>query len=229
MKSAQVAGRTGAYALVFLLLLGTVSYGAPGVTENAAQPTRYGFWDYPWSVRIQFILRVVLAPKLLYSVHKMEVYDDGVWVEYSVTNLSSETKYVTPMFLDSPVRHLKAVDSDKRLWHVPQFEGMVQYKNPDTFIAIAPSMSIHFRSQVCSVRKPLELVNQAATPNPKRPDELAYWIGSWDEVYAELRRGPDERVTVYEIGDIPSTTRRKTAIANGGRPSANRRTLMNTG
>ena len=200
MKSAQVAGRTGAYALVFLLLLGTVSYGAPAVTENAVQPTRYGFWDYPWSVRIELILRIVLAPKLLYRVHKMEVYEDGVWVEYSITNLSSEKKYVTPMFSHFPVSGLRAVDSDKRRWHVPQFEGMVQYKNPDTFIAIEPSRSIHFRSQVCLVRKPLELVNQAATPNLKRPDELAYCIASWGDVYSELGRGAGEQVTVYQIG-----------------------------
>src|SRR5262245_44645939 len=94
--------------------------------------------ELPWSVRLQILSRIVEAPKLLYHVESMEVYNDGVWVIYSVTNLSWKRKYVTPMFLNFPVGHMQAWDDRNQRWQIPQFKGYVQFKNPDTYISIEP-------------------------------------------------------------------------------------------
>jgi hypothetical protein len=162
----------------------------------------------PVLVRLRLLKRVLEAPKLLYCVHKMDVFQDGVWVEYTLTNLSSGRKYLTPMFLDFPIGYMRAYGPDKRQWRIPQFTGNVQFKNPDTFIGIEPGGSLKFRSQISFIaRKPLELVKQEV-PRVAQPNELAYLIYGWSNAsYSNLDARREEQVPTFTfgIGKVPVT------------------------
>lgn len=158
--------------------------------------------ELPGPVLRRVLWRIAAAPKLQYRVDKMEVYNDGVWVEYSVTNLDSQAMYLTPMFLDTPVEKMSLWDADGREWDIPQFKGFVTFDNPDTFILVYPSGSIRFRSQVSFlVRKPLELANPQQGLEPERPKELTYCILGWESSTAHtIRDNRMQRLTAYVSG-----------------------------
>ncbi len=143
---------------------------------------------------------IVLAPKLLYRVERIQVFTDGVWAEYSVVNSSSTRKYLTPMFLDFPVGRMRLVDSSNRRWTIPQFDGNISFHNPDTFISVPPNGSIRFHSRVSFLTKrPLELVGPKNDPAAK-PAKLRYLFAMWAHAYTRLTDTRQERVSVYAVG-----------------------------
>jgi hypothetical protein len=130
-------GVLGVISVVVHLALATSGYSAvekPPPKDTVVQEVTWS--DLPWSVRVQLLWPIVKAPKILYRLEKMVVYRDGVWVDYSITNLSSKRKFVTPMFLRFPITHMDAWDSHKRHWRIPQFKGHVQFRDPDTFVSV---------------------------------------------------------------------------------------------
>ena len=201
MRKARVLVLAAVCVVPHLARAASESCGAEKAAPPKA-PVRSATWsELPWSVRLRLLARIAAAPKLLYRVEKMEVYRDGVWVEYSITNLSSERKYVTPMFLDFPIGRMGMWDSHKRPWRIPQFEGRVQFMDPDTFIAMDPSGCVRFRSQVSFVvRKPIEPVPPSRVRPKERPKQLTYRIARWSDAYTKLTEDNEERVSVYVIG-----------------------------
>jgi hypothetical protein len=151
--------------------------------------------------RVQSLLEIITAPKLVYRIEHVYVYRNGVFADYSVSNPNPRRKYVAPMFLDAPVRNMRAADADGHRWRVPVFSGDVSYRNPDTFVAIEASGSVRFRSRVSFlVDKPLEIVSRTPEQVVRRPTELSYGIIGWSHAYTALTDFNQVRESIYTIG-----------------------------
>lgn len=145
--------------------------------------------------------RVMSAPKVRYSVERIEVYRNGVWIEYTVINTTEKRIFVTPLSINAPLQGMDLRDSHSRVWSVPQFNGCINYLTEDTYISMEPNGKLRFRTQVSTAHKPLELDMEPPKGwRPEKPTELKYFVSSWVRVQSKLSDEGDTSVRVYAIG-----------------------------
>jgi hypothetical protein len=149
------------FIVALVLASGNAAFGA-GITREISKSDVISWSDLSWNDRFRIGVRIVLAPKLLYRIDRLEVYRDGIWVEYCLTNISITRKYVTPSYLTIPISNMLMWDSKSRQWKIPHFKGSVQFRNPDEFISIEPFATVRFRSRVSPLTsEPLVLTKPA--------------------------------------------------------------------
>jgi hypothetical protein len=171
-------------------------------------PVELKWSDLPWRHRFRLVVQMIFAPKLLYQIEKLEVYRDYVWVEYSVTNLSSRRKYLQKQHLEAPTRAMDARDSFNRHWQPARFDGCILYKSPDEYVSVESGATVRYRAILNQMAdpQPLQLVEKPRPGwHPENPAKLRYKIGCWWFDY--LRLGEDdrdrERVFVIGFGETP--------------------------
>jgi hypothetical protein len=102
-------------------------------------------WEVPpWS---RLFWEIALAPKVLYQVDALEVFRNGVWVDFSVTNKSGKRLYFGASTLNVPVEYMELLDSHGLKWNVPHFEGNITLRAPDEFVLLDPDRAVKYRSK----------------------------------------------------------------------------------
>jgi hypothetical protein len=155
-----------------------------------------------WRLRFSLLARIKAAPQLRYTVDKLTVYKDGVWADYSITNLHEKRLYLSPTHVAGPVQFVKGRDATGTAWHFPHTDAHVQYVDDDTFIAIGPDSRIQFRQKVTDLlRRPLEPVDPTPVGEIRaRPAELSYVFAKWHHVYTLLSGDKQEEVYAFASG-----------------------------
>src|SRR5947209_15995833 len=94
--------------------------------EPTRRPTWAEFWDR-WGRIARFdpllIWEIVQAPKVVYHIEKLEIYPNGTWAEYAVTNRTGKDIFLDRGRIEGPVRGFNGFDDQGRIWGVPKFQG----------------------------------------------------------------------------------------------------------
>jgi hypothetical protein len=160
----------------------------------------------PWSeisgrVRLSLLGAIAAAPKLLYDVEKLEVYPNGVWAEYSVTNGSDRRKFHSPGRLHVPVRNSSLWDAAGEKWRVPRPKEDTGSGRPQEFIAIDARQTVRYRVLISKpVDKPLQPFGLIEDRPPGRPAALEYFIAAWPTAYNRLTESGESEVQVFAFG-----------------------------
>jgi hypothetical protein len=144
---------------------------------------------------------ILQAPKLGYRVDALEVYPNGVYAEFGVTNPGRSPIHLAVERLEAPVRRMSMTDSRGRKWQVPRFRGSVLWGNPDDLVSVPAGGTVWYRYRLSFIEdKPLELVAPPKGKADDRPTELAYFVAGWHRTYPRLKERGQESIAVYAIG-----------------------------
>jgi hypothetical protein len=161
-----------------------------------ARPSKWAEYWHFWGQRVRahalVYWQIIKAPKVHYRMEALEVYPNGVWAEYAVTNRTAETIILDRRWISEPVRRFSGFDDLGQEWQVPPSTiSSVRFAEPDEFVLLAPKRTVRFRGRInWGVAKPLELVKPAPGGVPGRPLELTYLIQCWYHVYRRLPEEP---------------------------------------
>jgi hypothetical protein len=163
---------------------------------------RGGVWsELSWRVRLYLLGQIAAAPKLFYELEKIDVYPNGVWVEYSVSNWSNKRKFFSPTFLNVPVINAGLWDSRRGRWRVPTASSDAVYGKPQEFVAIDAGQSLRYRVLMSTqVDKPLEPFIRDENRAPSRPAALEYFVAAWPTAYTQLAEDANNEVTMFAFG-----------------------------
>lgn len=184
--------------------------------EGVPTESRQASWEWsdygaPWSeipgwARAPLVISMLAAPKLLHTVEKLEVYRNGVWAEYTVTNGSRDRKYVPPERLHVPLRNAGLWDDAGVKWPIPQSNEPAGVGKPSEFVPIEPRQSVRYRVHIShpSLRtlQPFGLVESR---KPGRPAALEYFIHAWPNVFTRPSEESEAQVLAFGYGRVPVT------------------------
>jgi len=176
---------------------GTEPEPAPWEAPDQGSP-----WSLlPWRARFSLLKAVAMAPKLHYEVEKLEVYPNGVWAEYAVTNASAKRKFFSPRFLHVPVRNAGLWDSTGEKWRIPQIREGTAAGNRQEFISIDSQQEVRYRVLISNpVEMPLKPFGLVEDRPAGRPKAVEYFIASWPTAYTRLTESGDSEVQVFAFG-----------------------------
>jgi hypothetical protein len=164
-----------------------------------------------WALWAEVYYRIAVAPKLVYQVDRLDVFKDGVWATFAVTNRGPKPTYMDLRWPKPPVARLR--DRAGREWDVPPFNGCVQFANIDKFVELPAGGTVRFRSRMSIADKPLEPVGPGRVAPAARPTELDYVVAGWRTTYARPRDRIEEWVSMYAVGTGQATVKWHDAAA----------------
>jgi hypothetical protein len=191
--------------IAVLLLSGTNARAAGRESQPTARQSPWADYWAGWGRRLrvcgQVYWHILKTPNLGYRVEGLEVYPNGVYAEFGVTNPGRATVYLAIAKLVSPVRRMSMTDDRGREWQVPRFRGSVNFREPDEFVSVPAGGTVWYRYRLSFIEdKPLELVAQAPGMGTDRPAELAYFVADWHKAYRRLTEHGKEPIDMYAIG-----------------------------
>ena len=155
----------------------------------------------PWRKVARLLWDILVAPKLSYRIDTLTVYSDGVWAEFSITNLTSKRKYLDTRFVGHPVIKMSGSDTQNQRWQITPFKGSFSYGSPDEFIAIGPGRTVYYRQRLTVEQDDsLEIAGKPAKQVKERPSQLRYSVHCWTGAYTELSDAKQTRIGMYAIG-----------------------------
>jgi hypothetical protein len=153
------------------------------------------------SAWIRAFWQLVIAPKVAYNVEALEVYRNGVWASFSITNKCDKRLYFDTSSLNVPVEYMELTDSDGGKWEVPHFQGRVTVAAPDSFVSIDSGKTVNYRSKLSTVNNPIQLADRPREELKRKPKELEYKIAVWwSQIYSELTQDEMKQVRTAALG-----------------------------